>query len=229
MSTYHIIDRFTNPLQNSERVNFAIGLHPVPGIDNKYTQRYVNDTMDVQIGRTNRQRYFTSDSSLDKGHMAARADFPFAAQQKATFYYLNCFPQFHRFNSINWLALERSIREHDFQADVEVFTSVHGVLYLRNESNDWTAVHLMNGNNFPIPSYVQKDIRVTINNKQYDYSFVGFNHPNIQSPEFNYLLNGYHDACDEKRYNWLLRSLRKIGNQNNENRINPLRGILLCL
>lgn len=52
-----------------------------------------------------------SDVYLTKGHLAARTDFFFANEQRATFFFINAMPQYQRFNSINWLALGMSSRE----------------------------------------------------------------------------------------------------------------------
>jgi len=219
MTTSHTIFRFTYHSQVTGRPNFARGLHPVQDIDDRYTQEFVNNTMDGQIGVHNRQRYFTRRSYLARGHLAAKTDFPFAAQQNATFYYLNCFPQFQDFNNLNWRALEESIRDHDFESDVQTYTSVEDILRLPNEHGQIIPLFLINGIQFPISLKVSKII-VTAD---YIYSFVGFNHPNIDSHEFDDLVNGYTDLCDTERYSWLKDSLRIL-----ENRRNPVRGIFLC-
>lgn len=222
MMTSHTIRRFTHHRQTTGRPNFSRGLHPVQGIDDLYFQSYVKGVMDDRIGVENRRRYFTSTSFLARGHFAAKTDFPFAAQQKATFYHLNCFPQFQGFNNMNWGALEESIREHDFGSDVTTSTHVEGTLYLPNARNEMMALHLMENNLFPVPQNVRKII-ITHN---FVYGFLGFNHPNIQGNEFNYLLDGYHDvdACDNEEYSWLRNSLRNL-----ENRRNQRRGLFLCL
>ncbi|KAL7051879.1 hypothetical protein ACKWTF_004674 [Chironomus riparius] len=221
MSTYHIISRYSQRVQTTERIDFRKGSHPVLKIDDFYKQSYVSELMDRRIGVLNRQRYFTSSSYLARGHFAAKADFPFAAQQKATFYHLNCFPQFQPFNRDNWFALEDSIRRHDFLSDLETFTYVEDILYLPNAMNQLTTLFLKNWERFPVPQKVFKRIR-TIGNNVREYLFVGINHPNIYSPEFDFLLNEFYDVCDTPHYSWINQQLRV-------NRRNPLRGLFACL
>jgi DNA/RNA endonuclease G (NUC1) len=47
---------------------------------------------------------------LARGHLAANGDFIYRAHQRATFWFINTAPQWHRFNNGNWRAIESASR-----------------------------------------------------------------------------------------------------------------------
>jgi hypothetical protein len=77
------------------------------------------------------------------------------------------------------------------------------------------------GNTLPIPRYFWKMVDTHTSQKYY---FVGINSPNIDSNEFNYLIDVCVDECDDDKYDWL--NYDDLRDQNK--RRNPVRGILLC-
>jgi DNA/RNA endonuclease G (NUC1) len=62
----------------------------------------------------NRTNYFA------RGHLVANAYFPFASQNKATFFYHNAAPQWQLFNAGLWLDVENTIRTIARNAQVTV-------------------------------------------------------------------------------------------------------------
>lgn len=191
----------------------------MPKIDDYYKKSNVSDIMDRIIGPLKRQNYFIGQSFIARGHLAAKTDFPFVAQQIATFYHLNVFPQFQAFNNLNWRALEESIRDHDFGNAVFTYTEVEDVLQLPNATNINQPLYLIGNYQFPIPQRVYKHIITP----DHIFKFVGFNHPNINTNEFNHFYNYCPDQCNDNNHTWLKNSLRNVNN-----RMDSSRGIFLC-
>ncbi|KAJ8961882.1 hypothetical protein NQ318_021500 [Aromia moschata] len=67
-----------------------------------------------------------------KGHLTARTDFNYNAQQMSTFHYINSAPQWQTFNALNWYFLERDLRLYAGNNFVEliVYTGTYGVTTL---------------------------------------------------------------------------------------------------
>ncbi|KAG5888061.1 hypothetical protein JTB14_010037 [Gonioctena quinquepunctata] len=95
-------------------------------------------TINRQLGLpdTDKKYIKTGQYVLVKGHLAARTDFIYNAQQQATFHYVNSVPQWQIFNAGNWLALERSLRSYasNKMVDLTVYTGTYGTSTLPHES-----------------------------------------------------------------------------------------------
>lgn len=64
-----------------------------------------------------------SSGTINRGHFAAVADFPFFSQQVATCNMKNQAPQFVKVNDGNWEDLERHVRNHaEVDGDLTVWT-----------------------------------------------------------------------------------------------------------
>lgn len=77
------------------------------GINSHYTQ--VNQKVAIAniVGQAQADRYITSTQFLSRGHLAAMTDFVFATGQRASFFFINCAPQWQPFNAGNWNWLEQ--------------------------------------------------------------------------------------------------------------------------
>uniref|UniRef100_A0A182IU94 DNA/RNA non-specific endonuclease/pyrophosphatase/phosphodiesterase domain-containing protein n=1 Tax=Anopheles atroparvus TaxID=41427 RepID=A0A182IU94_ANOAO len=64
---------------------------------------------------------------MARGHIAARADFVYATQQNATFWFLNTAPQWQNFNAGNWERIESSVKT--FVASRNIRVRVYGGTY----------------------------------------------------------------------------------------------------
>ncbi|XP_053670165.1 uncharacterized protein LOC128720516 [Anopheles nili] len=64
---------------------------------------------------------------MARGHIAARADFVYATQQNATFWFLNAAPQWQNFNAGNWERIESSVKS--FVASRNIHVRVYGGTY----------------------------------------------------------------------------------------------------
>ncbi|VEN40216.1 unnamed protein product [Callosobruchus maculatus] len=73
---------------------------------------------------------------LARGHLTAKADFVYAAQQDSTFRFLNVAPQWQSFNGKNWERVESSTRAYAVKHETYllIWTGTHGVATLPHES-----------------------------------------------------------------------------------------------
>lgn len=69
---------------------------------------------------------------LARGHLAAKADFVYASQQRATFNFFNVAPQWQAFNGGQWAALEDEVRKYvtKTKRTVDCYTGTWGIMQL---------------------------------------------------------------------------------------------------
>jgi DNA/RNA endonuclease G (NUC1) len=154
--------------------------------------------------------------------MTPKADFPFASQQHATFYYLNVNPQFQGFNNGNWRQLEDSIRNRSEKAFVT--TRVDNILALPNDRNILKNLYLTN-RKLPIPLIFTKQVTFPLNETRI-YKFIGFNYPTIrdldQGFKNDYFNANYSIGIDCFQQNtWLYQNIRTSMSD-------PTKGLFMC-
>uniref|UniRef100_A0A6B2E4U1 Putative alkaline nuclease n=1 Tax=Phlebotomus kandelakii TaxID=1109342 RepID=A0A6B2E4U1_9DIPT len=94
---------------------------------------------------------------LARGHLAAKVDFIFGVQQRATFWMMNVAPQWQKFNAGNWERVESSVRRMVFQrnTNLELYTGTHGVLTLPDINGEQQEIYLHfdenNNGQIPVP------------------------------------------------------------------------------
>ncbi|XP_067008540.2 uncharacterized protein [Anabrus simplex] len=128
----------------------------------------------------------TNDYFLARGHLAAKADFVFGNQHRATFYYVNVAPQWQTFNGGNWAVLEQDVRQlaSDRGVDLEVYTGTHGIATLPDVNGNDTPLYLHADGMMPIPQFFWKV--VYLSQSRAAVAFVGINNPYVrisQHPE----------------------------------------------
>ncbi|EDW53261.1 uncharacterized protein LOC6612597 [Drosophila sechellia] len=123
-----------------------------------YTVRNIHGTFRRLFG--NNQNYIPNnrDVIINRGHLAASADFFFGDQLCATFKYVNAVPQFRSINDGNWETIERFVRNsvtgNNF---VNVRTGARGVLSLPSASGPKNV--FLSGNRNPVPQWMYKIVR----------------------------------------------------------------------
>lgn len=106
---------YDNHQKYSKRPSFINSkeLYGKTDVNKKYTLKEQKKTVAL-ILRSEQlaDKYIRNDNkhSLSRGHYAAKADFFFAYEQTATFYYANVAPQWQIFNGNMWADLEQSTR-----------------------------------------------------------------------------------------------------------------------
>lgn len=126
--------------------------------------------------------------SINRGHLAAKADFVYGSLQTATFWYLNAAPQWSTFNSGNWQRIEDAVRRFidKEKFNIDVYTGVHGQMSLANAKGKQTPMYLYADGKkkaLPIPQYYWKVVYHP--KKQLATAFVGLNNPFVQYADVN--------------------------------------------
>ncbi|XP_059608101.1 uncharacterized protein LOC132255944 [Phlebotomus argentipes] len=94
---------------------------------------------------------------LARGHLAAKVDFIYGSQQRATFWMMNVAPQWQKFNAGNWERVESSVRRMVSQRNLylELYTGTHGVLTLPDVNGQQQEIYLHfdenNNGQIPVP------------------------------------------------------------------------------
>ncbi|CAG9765125.1 unnamed protein product [Ceutorhynchus assimilis] len=115
------------------------GIYNIKGtISNLYLKKNQRTTINRLLGLPDKSTKYiknTGDYFLARGHLTARSDFFYAAQQNATFYMQNIAPQWQTFNSRNWNQIEADVRNYAAASGVNlhVWTGVHGITTLPHE------------------------------------------------------------------------------------------------
>lgn len=95
---------------------------------------------------------------LDRGHLAAYADFSMQSWQHASNFYINAFPQWHSINDGNWKKVEEMVREHakNVKQTFKVITGTHDDLFLSQRKIDLFLGSTANQNRVPVPAFAWK-------------------------------------------------------------------------
>ncbi|XP_017002024.1 uncharacterized protein [Drosophila takahashii] len=123
-----------------------------------YTTRNIHATFRRLFG--NNQNFIPNnrDVIINRGHLAASADFFFGDQLCSTFKYVNAVPQFRSINDGNWETIERwvrnSVRGNQF---VNVRTGARDVLSLPSGTGPKNV--FLSGNRNPVPLWMYKIVR----------------------------------------------------------------------
>ncbi|KPJ01440.1 hypothetical protein RR46_08477 [Papilio xuthus] len=180
-----------------------------PGVDvnNRYTVAQQKVTISNYVGTDLAEKYVTSTQYLARGHLAAKTDFIYATGQRATFYFINCAPQWQQFNGGNWNLLEQNLRIRIGAAgyNTVVYTGTYGILQLRDSNNQLSSIYLHRDSNnntqLPVPLYYYKVVYDQA--KRLGTAFVGINNPYITLEEAR-SLQFCNDHCrSNSSFTWL--------------------------
>ena len=101
---------------------------------------------------------------FSKGHLTAKGDFVYRAQQRATYFYINTVPQWQIINGGNWNVMENNVRSlaANSQQGLDIWTGGIGTLQLKDANNKMADIFL-NVNeknplikNVPVPKILYK-------------------------------------------------------------------------
>lgn len=119
-------------------------------------------------------------------------DFVDAASQDATYYYVNCAPQWQSFNNGNWKALETAVRElaAGRRASYTIYTGTHGVLTLPDTKGKQKPIYLAkdanNNDVLPAPKFYWKIVHDPVAGKA--TAVVGINNPWADPKEDHHII-----------------------------------------
>ncbi|XP_063228958.1 uncharacterized protein LOC134534394 [Bacillus rossius redtenbacheri] len=133
----------------------------------------------------------TSNYFLARGHLAAKTDYVYGSQHRATFYYVNAAPQWQVFNAGNWLTLENNVRRYASSkaANLVVYTGTHGVTTLPDVHNVHRELWLyVNGTQrgLPVPKLFWKVVYNPATRA--GAAFLGVNNPYVEKPGSDYVI-----------------------------------------
>ncbi|XP_016843231.1 uncharacterized protein LOC107981594 [Nasonia vitripennis] len=163
-------------------------------------------SMTALLGSEEQARKFIQPGKqyLNRGHLAAKADFVYGAQQTASFWHLNTAAQWASFNSGNWMIAEAAVRNLTSwrQLDLLVYAGVHGVTSLPDvEGVEQPLYLLVNATEkaFPVPRFYWKIIHDPVGNRA--TAFVGLNEPYASEiTEDMYLCP---DVSQQEGFSWI--------------------------
>uniref|UniRef100_A0A336MTT0 CSON006568 protein n=1 Tax=Culicoides sonorensis TaxID=179676 RepID=A0A336MTT0_CULSO len=184
---------FQNPRPDVKFI--STGFFNNTDVDKLYT-RNVQRTTIAKILESEKYANFyvqnDTDFFLARGHLAARSDFVFINNQRASFWFMNAAPQWQVFNNGNWRFIEEGIRDFvaEYNLEVDVFTGTYGTTTLLDENNKEHQIYLRfdenNNGLIPVPKLYYK---ILVDRKsQKGIVLIGVNNPYLYWLD---LLKGY--------------------------------------
>lgn len=172
------------------RPNFITGgFFGGKNVDNLYSRVTQRNTLADIVGSYDLALKYieeTSDVFLARGHMAAKADFIYGNEHRATFYFTNTMPQWQKFNALNWGAVEDGTRvlAADRGINLDVYSGTWGVIQLNDVGGVPREYHLYINNSprqIPVPKLYY---RIVINRADDSgIVLIGVNNPHLTLDE----------------------------------------------
>lgn len=169
-------------------------------VDRLYFGFIQRQTISTIIGEEIVERLWDNDKDffLARGHLAARSDFIFGSQQRATFYFMNAAPQWHSFNSGNWERIESGLKVFVANRNIytDMYTGTFGIQQLADSNGVEHELFLdfdRNGNGLiPVPKYFYKIIIDKQSGR--GLAFVGVNNPHATASD---VTSGKYTLCTD--------------------------------
>uniref|UniRef100_A0A1A9WA99 DNA/RNA non-specific endonuclease domain-containing protein n=1 Tax=Glossina brevipalpis TaxID=37001 RepID=A0A1A9WA99_9MUSC len=208
---YHTLGPASNYFQTGiDRISFQTGeFFNNKDVDHLYTQVKQQETITNALGGDFGSKFFNTSKNiyLARGHMAAKADFVFGTQQRATFLFVNAAPQWQVFNAGNWARIEDGLRiwVSKHKINVSCYTGVYGVTSLPNSDGSETSLYLAYDSNnnglIPVPKIYFRI--VTEPSTKRGIVFVGVNNPHLTIEQITQDYIFCNDVSDKVTYiNW---------------------------
>uniref|UniRef100_A0A1A9UG98 DNA/RNA non-specific endonuclease domain-containing protein n=1 Tax=Glossina austeni TaxID=7395 RepID=A0A1A9UG98_GLOAU len=208
---HHSLGPASNYFQTGiDRIPFQPGdFFDGKNVDNLYTQVKQQETISNALGGDVGSNFFNISKNiyLARGHMAAKADFVFGTQQRATFLFINAAPQWQVFNAGNWARVEDGLRmwASKHRINVDCYTGVYGVTSLPDQNGYETSLYLAYDSNnnglIPVPKIY---FRVVIEpSTKRGIVFIGVNNPHVTIEQITKDYIFCDDVSDKVTYvNW---------------------------
>lgn len=173
-------------------------------LNDLYKQKVQRAVINKQLGLNESSSKYIDRNPyyLAKGHLSARTDFLYGAQQRATFYLINAAPQWQIFNMRNWLMLETSVRKfaQKIRRDLTIYTGTYGVMTLPHAITEQEVeLYLyINGTRkaIPVPRLFWKLVYEP--SSKTGTVFIGVNNPYVFQESRDKICT---DICD--KYKWI--------------------------
>jgi hypothetical protein len=141
----------------------------------------------------------STDFYMARGHLAAKADFIYGSEHRATFHFINAAPQWQIFNGYNWERVEDSCRRivGEHRLTLDVYTGTYDTLSFKDINGVPRQIHLSTDVNnnpvVPVPKFYYRIVIDTATNK--GVVLIGVNNPYATMEE---ILSDY-IICDDVR------------------------------
>lgn len=115
--------------------------YPTISADSCYKQQGQTETIGLLLNSTALASHYIQtgrDLFLARGHLTPNGDPITVSEKQATFYFINCSPQWQTINGGNWVALEEGVRAlaRNAAATLNIWTGSWGVSTLPNERGE---------------------------------------------------------------------------------------------
>ncbi|XP_063696032.1 uncharacterized protein LOC134827363 [Culicoides brevitarsis] len=193
--TYYVTHEFTPPYATHQsgfpRPSFiSTGYFNGKKVDNLYTRKTQRQTVAKILKSTELAEKYIQDNTdlyLARGHISAKSDFIFGAHHRATFYFMNCAPQWQTFNGGNWQMVEIAVKKFvaDRNIEVDAYTGTWGTTTLPDAKNKKHELYLAfdenNNGLIPVPMLYYK---ILVDRKtQNGITLIGVNNPYLEMKE----------------------------------------------
>ncbi|ENN82866.1 hypothetical protein YQE_00768, partial [Dendroctonus ponderosae] len=191
---YDLIPAITQQVRGTPRPSWTqgTGIFTLTNVNNLFTQATQRVTINALLGLPtgsfnviqNNNNYF-----LSRGHLTARSDFFYAAQQNSTFQFLNALPQWQTFNGFNWDQAETDVQDYaeSNNVNLQVWTGGFGVTTLPHATTGReTELYLhVSGTqrSLPVPEIFWKVVYNPIS--QRGVALIGVNNPYKTAAQIN--------------------------------------------
>ena len=175
-------DDKSNVRPSFRKGNFFVGIN----VDTAYSQAGQNVSVANIVGSSALAiKYIDVSKSFyfARGHLAPDGDFIDSGSQDATYYYINCAPQWQSFNNGNWKSLEFGVRDLAIARGYNLitYTGTYDILTLADANGVQKPIYLAkdanNNNILPAPKYYWKVIHDPITNMA--TAVIGINNPHL--------------------------------------------------
>ncbi|CAH0391295.1 unnamed protein product [Bemisia tabaci] len=204
-ASHELDERIRGRQHSVPRINFKTDIFDEEHIDVNalYTRKGQLARLTALLGSADLANEYIrrDDHFLARGHFSPKADFVHAAEQLATFYYVNVAPQWQTFNGGNWVKLEDALRDLIVKrpGKLHVYTGTHGVIALKDINDNEVEIYLGEKDGrpiVPVPKYYWKVFYRP--ERREGVAVVGLNNPYREVAEGDILCE---DVC--RAYEWL--------------------------
>ncbi|GJQ81831.1 hypothetical protein Trydic_g370 [Trypoxylus dichotomus] len=169
--------------QIQERKCWTVGaFYTIPNINDIYSKANQTISINTQLSLPpTSTKYVASNRYLARGHLTAKTDFIYGAQQDATFICINAVPQWQTLNAGNWKKLETNLKDLATVRgrDLKIVTGMSDILsYPNDQTGRQTALYMYADRQqkaIPIPKYIWKIAYIEATKE--GIAFVGVNDP----------------------------------------------------
>ncbi|XP_030758978.1 uncharacterized protein LOC115884515 [Sitophilus oryzae] len=154
---YDLIPGINNQIRGTPRPDWeeGSGIYSLSNVNSYYVRGTQRRTINTLLGLSATDTKYIQDNNyfLSRGHLIARSDYFYAAQQNSTFYFPNALPQWQSFNGFNWDQTETDVQDYAAKNNVslQVWTGGYGIATLPHETT---------GSEVPLYLYVSGNTRL---------------------------------------------------------------------